>query len=61
MATEKVEYVNVGSNPAELASGRLLPVGDRTSKVDPKDPMDKALIDDGKLVEYEGGKKKEDS
>lgn len=46
------EYRNIASHAVTLASGRPLAVGD-AAEIDPKDPHDKALVDDGTLIKAE--------
>lgn len=45
------KYRHVGRTPIVLASGRPVAPGDTVGNVDPKDPDDRAAIDDGVLVE----------
>lgn len=46
-----MQYLLTGSRPRDLADGRFLDPGDKTSQgFDPKDPHNKQLIDDGHLV-----------
>ena len=51
------EYVNVSRTAVTLASGRPLAPGE-ADKINPKDPHDQALVDDGLLLKAETGKEK---
>jgi hypothetical protein len=44
------EYVNVSAGPVQIAVGRMLPVGEASDQVDPKNPADEALINEGLLA-----------